>query len=733
MGGLYLLGSLDECDDSALWFLSRIRNIVTNSETRLKLVIVTTKGTEKDELIADALSKFPPEVVTRMDYAVPCPSPVVSAFEASMLLQEDVRYATNGLKDDVTGLILSCSHDERLCQLVIECLKSAPNPTKLLCQLLRLSQSGKLNPEVVFETIPGGIPSERLRWARKLLSWVLLSFRPLRTFEFLRISDICLHIEDKGHDTIHTARSDDTQSLSSVLRYFAGMLVVVHGEIHFGHPSIRAWFERQIEPDARQEKKLTHREIVQTCLHHLQDGSSPTEIWAAQFPYAIQFWARHHNKAGSVDGVLESLFESQDIFHRWVSAYTPPLDETSQKPLPVAAHFGLEDIISSLLDKAGEDGNADTRGQALVEAARAGQLPAIRLIIESYPSGLEFDDAYLHEAVRAASIYGNREVFRDLVKYIPTPPHDITQTRAMDEDDEGEDTPTKHAGDTGDSGSDSEGEISADRSAAQLSTPDANDPFSWLTRVLYRACCIGDVDAVAKLLSLGANPNPPKSMLFFGRTPLHAAAFVGHLRVAELLISAGAKLDSQTRRFKSSPLHSVGGFGSPGVTKLLLDHGAPVNAGDVDGAPPLNIACREGNFAAVKVMLQHRSIREFSHPTLPATPVVLCAVLGGYKTLEACLRHGFDPNVPDQDGDTPLWQAVAKKRPDLVRLMLDNKADPDLTFENGTPPLIEAVKSGVMETVTLLIDRGADIEKREVAEDAWKRSPRLFPPAFCCG
>ncbi|MBE3047007.1 ankyrin repeat domain-containing protein, partial [Candidatus Bathyarchaeota archaeon] len=158
-------------------------------------------------------------------------------------------------------------------------------------------------------------------------------------------------------------------------------------------------------------------------------------------------------------------------------------------------------------------------------------------------------------------------------------------------------------------------------------------------------------------------------------------------------------------------------------TTLLLDHGAAIDATDKTGWTPLDIACMWGKLAAAEALLQHRAFRECARTDWQGSPVVIAADLGYYGVAEVFLRHGFDPNIPGADGATALWHAVRTKRLDVCRLLLDSKADPDLTPDGATPPLIEAVKATNLDIVKLLVEQGADIEKKEVSENTWRRTP----------
>jgi ankyrin repeat protein len=106
---------------------------------------------------------------------------------------------------------------------------------------------------------------------------------------------------------------------------------------------------------------------------------------------------------------------------------------------------------------------------------------------------------------------------------------------------------------------------------------------------LHNASTYGTLDAVQLLLSHGADSHVRDSD---GDTPLHCAAFGGQLEVARLLLKLDVKVNSRNNE-GSTPLHlaSVGrGIGHPDIVRLLVDHGADVQARNLSGETASEVA-----------------------------------------------------------------------------------------------------------------------------------------------
>eukprot|EP00892_Ulva_mutabilis_P006715 jgi/Ulvmu1/4415/UM002_0140.1 len=89
-----------------------------------------------------------------------------------------------------------------------------------------------------------------------------------------------------------------------------------------------------------------------------------------------------------------------------------------------------------------------------------------------------------------------------------------------------------------------------------------------------------------------------------GYTPLHYAARAGHVNACKLLLQHGASVNAKTTLGRASSLHRAAFAGHINVVKLLVEHGADLCARDADGETALHKAARQGHSDVVELLLR---------------------------------------------------------------------------------------------------------------------------------
>ncbi len=216
----------------------------------------------------------------------------------------------------------------------------------------------------------------------------------------------------------------------------------------------------------------------------------------------------------------------------------------------------------------------------------------------------------------------------------------------------------------------------------------------------------GNVTAVHQLIHQGALVDAAQGD---GMTALHWAAFHDDLTLAELLLSAEAKLDPVTRVGALTPLILASKHASASIVTALLEGGADPNRLSESGASALMAASMAGNVEAVRALID----------------------------------KGADVNGRELgNGQTPLMFAAWENRADVIELLMASGAHPELSSyvlalhedrldDNGNPrrrregseqsggnsamggmtALLFAAREGHLDAVRALVETGADVNR----------------------
>jgi uncharacterized protein len=137
---------------------------------------------------------------------------------------------------------------------------------------------------------------------------------------------------------------------------------------------------------------------------------------------------------------------------------------------------------------------------------------------------------------------------------------------------------------------------------------------------------------------------------------------------------------------------------------LIAEDAMAARAISPDGWTPLHLAAAFSNADAVTLLLEHGAhIHQFSHNPMRNQPLHACIALNSsLDVVRVLLEGGADINASQHGGYTPLLQAAAAGKKDLVLLLLENGARPDCFCNQGKSAADYARERGHTELADIL-------------------------------
>ena len=153
--------------------------------------------------------------------------------------------------------------------------------------------------------------------------------------------------------------------------------------------------------------------------------------------------------------------------------------------------------------------------------------------------------------------------------------------------------------------------------------------------------------------------------------------------VVEAILNEGKDPNQVDIEYNETALMLAVKFGNPHIVSLLLEKGADVNSTDFTGKTALS-----------KVTALYR--KNVGRSQIDAEEIMMSA-------LEMLMNSGANPNISDNEGQTPLMNVVAlTANVKAVKLLIDKGADVNAVDIAGETALDVARLYGLNEIISLL-------------------------------
>ena len=222
-------------------------------------------------------------------------------------------------------------------------------------------------------------------------------------------------------------------------------------------------------------------------------------------------------------------------------------------------------------------------------------------------------------------------------------------------------------------------------------------------RVVLMHACDGQTEKVRKALAI--RPALLHARTGKGYSLLHAAIESRSHGLTNLLLDGGADVDAKAYD-GSTPLHWVAKSYEIKVLHALLERGADVSSKGNFGETPLH----QATTAEAAQMLARRGADLDAATSDGWTPLHAAAGRGSEAVIEVLLTEGADLHARDKWGDTPLHKAAWRGDREAMHCLLERGAEANTRADDGWTPLHCAARGYSEEAITLLVERGADLD-----------------------
>ena len=228
---------------------------------------------------------------------------------------------------------------------------------------------------------------------------------------------------------------------------------------------------------------------------------------------------------------------------------------------------------------------------------------------------------------------------------------------------------------------------------------------------LHYAALGNFTDLINRLVSSDGNINVQSQD---GTTPLLFASGRGNFEATTRLLELGANTELANDYGRTPLLNVVRESGNVEMARLLIEHGADINALDIFGDSPIVLAAWRGYKAIVNLLLDHNAeVPVDGHRGLQL--IRYSAKKGLERLMKKLVTGGADLSITGQQGASLLHAAAFGGSAEIVNILLERKLPADQADVFGWTPLHYAAGKGRLAVCEILIEHGVDINLRTIS------------------
>jgi len=233
-------------------------------------------------------------------------------------------------------------------------------------------------------------------------------------------------------------------------------------------------------------------------------------------------------------------------------------------------------------------------------------------------------------------------------------------------------------------------------------------------RTISGVIASGNAAELQRLITYGLNVHRRRSD---GATLLHEVAERGEVKIAEMLLAAGARVDA-VYGVEITPIQSAAWASQAAIAKLLIEWGANVNKGNSwTGYGPLHIAAWHDDRPLARALIDAGADLDRPASDFGQAPLHFAAYYGNPRVAGLLIDAGAHIEARDNSDYTPLHTAIARDHIHAAQVLVWAGADVHARTEDQTTALHIAAYRGNVDAIDLLLTRGADVNAQSNREE----------------